>query len=295
MKSTDHIGMKQSLTVLAIDTSTAVIACALTEGDNVLAQIQSLAERNHSVHAVIHLQELMEQSQKNKDQLDVIAVGHGPGSYTGMRIAVTAAKTLAWAWDKPLIGISSLEAVAYGGWQSGLAQAAALDGGPISKLQIRKPQDDEEHWILPVMDARRGQIYGAAFSGHSDGKWNRIKEDGVLLMKDWVDVILSNLKDYKENKAIHIWVVGELSMHMEQAGRLQTEAEGVDISVTVTIMPYVLHGYWVAELARKKLAGGQHYYTGADIHTFTPNYTQLTEAEVKLKEKQAQERSGESC
>ena len=295
MTQIESIRKKLDLTVLAVDTSTAVIACAVTQGDLVLAEIQSMAERNHSVNAIIHLQQLLEQSEKNKDQLDVIAVGHGPGSYTGMRIAVTAAKTLAWVWEKPLIGISSLEAVAYGGWQAGLAQSIQPEAGDSAqRLNIVKPKPNEEHWILPVMDARRGQIYGAAFSGHSDGSWNRMTEDGVLLMKDWVDAMLSRLaEETKNGKAVHIWVVGDLTMHEEQANRLQAEAVSISGREAVTLMPYVLEGRWIAELARKKLAKGQPYSTGAEIHTFTPNYTQLTEAEVKLKEKQAQERSGQ--
>lgn len=294
MTQIDNIGKKHDLTVLAIDTSTAVIACAVTQGNAVLAEIQSLAERNHSVNAIIHLQQLLERSQKNKEQLDVIAVGHGPGSYTGMRIAVTAAKTLAWVWDKPLIGISSLEAVAYGGWQSGLARAIQPDAGESAQtIHIVKPKQNEEHWILPVMDARRGQIYGAAFSGHSDGSWSRMKEDGVLLMLDWVDVMLSRLaEESKRGIAIHIWVVGDLSMHEEQANRLRTEAALISSGTVVTLMPYALEGRWIAELARKQLADGLPYSTGAVIHSFAPNYTQLTEAEVKLKEKHALERSG---
>ena len=72
------------------------------------------AERNHSVHVVPVMEQLLAASNTQPGQLDGIAVGVGPGSYTGIRIAVTAAKTLAWAWDIPVAGVSSLQAIAWG-------------------------------------------------------------------------------------------------------------------------------------------------------------------------------------
>ena len=89
---------------LALDTSTAVMAASVMEGHALLEERNERAERNHSVHVVPVMEQLLEASSTQPGQLDGIAVGIGPGSYTGIRIAVTAAKTLAWRGTSPLSG-----------------------------------------------------------------------------------------------------------------------------------------------------------------------------------------------
>ena len=93
----------QRLNLLGIDTSTAAMTAALLTAEGTLASIRSDAERNHSIKLVPAVDELLNAHGWTEATLDGIAVGIGPGSYTGVRIAVTAAKTMAWAWDKPII------------------------------------------------------------------------------------------------------------------------------------------------------------------------------------------------
>ncbi|MBH5320022.1 tRNA (adenosine(37)-N6)-threonylcarbamoyltransferase complex dimerization subunit type 1 TsaB [Paenibacillus sp. GSMTC-2017] len=257
--------------LIALDTSTAAMAAAILKGEEVVAEIQSLAERNHSVHVISHLKALMLEAGMNQEELGAIVVGNGPGSYTGMRIAVTAAKTLAWVWDKPLVGVSSLEAIAYGAWHNGLGNDSE---------QIVSPT---EHWILPIMDARRGQVYSAGFSTTEGAEWTRWLDDGVRLMHNWVDELIAKLKVEQQGKEIVIWLVGDLSLHQQSAELLKElgQAAGAD----VRLYSYVLEGQYLAKLGKKKLEAGQLEHA----HTYTPNYTQLTEAEVKLKAKQAGE------
>ncbi|MFF2483350.1 tRNA (adenosine(37)-N6)-threonylcarbamoyltransferase complex dimerization subunit type 1 TsaB [Paenibacillus sp. NPDC058071] len=258
--------------ILALDTSTAALAAAITIGENTIAEIQSMAERNHSVHIIVHLKALLEQAGLKGEELGAIAVGRGPGSYTGMRIAVAAAKTLAWAWNKPLIGVSSLEAIAFGAIQH---KHPASAGNADAELE------GGEEWVLPIMDARRGQVYTGGFA-LSAGGWSRFEPDGVRLMRDWVDRIveLSNTAGAVPKR---IWLAGELSLHEEEAARLKQLCESRGIETTP--LPYELEGRWVAQLGRRRMLNGETDET----HTFTPNYTQLTEAEVKLKAKLAGE------
>ncbi len=82
----------QAGAILALDTSTASMAAAIVSGHDVLAEIQTLAERNHSVHVVTHIKEMLLSSGVTAADIDAIAVGNGPGSYTGMRIAVSVAQ-----------------------------------------------------------------------------------------------------------------------------------------------------------------------------------------------------------
>lgn len=261
-------------TIIALDTSTAAIAAAITRGNEVLAEIESLAERNHSVHVMTHVKAILQETGVSKEELDAIVVGSGPGSYTGMRIAVTAAKTLAWAWEKPLVGVSSLEAIAYGALHAGLGLKAEAD---------LRASAAGTHWVLPIMDARRGQVYSACFASDKESAWSRRLPDGVRIMSDWVEDIAKEANAQGHAEPSVIWLTGDLSLHGESARKLQElgRASGADIR----LLPHVLQGRFLASLGSQRLARGQVENT----HTFTPNYTQLTEAEVKLKAKQAGE------
>lgn len=314
--------------VVAMDTSTAAMAAAVLRGRQVLGEMQSVAERNHSVHVITHLQSLLADAEVNPDKLDAIIVGRGPGSYTGMRIAVTAAKTLAWVWDKPLVGVSSLEAVAYGAWHRGMERLAAASrnvgevteastadtepatacpgatGGSVgvsedsegakvgamsaaadTEIAVDSGADGASHWVLPIMDARRGQVYTAGFACQGDVEsWRRWAADGVRLMADWVEQTVERLKEARtRGERVIVWLAGDLSLHAESAERLREL--GAEAGAAVYAMPYVLEGRYAAELGLKSLLAGE----AADVHTFIPNYTQLTEAEVKLKQRQSGE------
>ncbi|MCA0756688.1 tRNA (adenosine(37)-N6)-threonylcarbamoyltransferase complex dimerization subunit type 1 TsaB [Paenibacillus sp. N4] len=260
--------------ILALDTATASMAAAIIDESGVLAEIQSLAERNHSVHVVSHVKEMLASSGIKDSELAAIAVGSGPGSYTGMRIAVAVAKTLAWVWEKPLVGVSSLEAIAYGAWhhvslEEEKTAAEWISGG--------------EHWVIPIMDARRGQVYTSAFSMSDGGEWTRWADDGVRLMNGWVEKLAERLSAGGSSAVRSITIAGDLTLHEAEAQRLKALAEAS--GTTVRLQPFVQEGRWIAELGRKKLEAGQT----ENPHTFIPNYTQLTEAEVIWKAKQAGE------
>ncbi|MFC0331667.1 tRNA (adenosine(37)-N6)-threonylcarbamoyltransferase complex dimerization subunit type 1 TsaB [Paenibacillus sepulcri] len=261
-------GAADKLVVLALDTSTASLAAALTRGGEILASVQSLAERNHSLATVSQLKALLDETGIKADELDGIAIGRGPGSYTGMRIAVSVGKTLAWVWNKPLVGISSLEALAYGAWHTRIAD----DNSP----PLNRPE-----WFIPIMDARRGQVYTSAFEASEGGSWNRQAEDGVRLMEEWVSELDKRLRSLPQEAApVRIWFAGDLTMHEAQCERLRALCCGSGSECEVRLYPFTMEGASVAALGAVRLAAGER----DDVHAFVPNYTQLTEAEVKLKE-----------
>ena len=100
---------------LAIDTSTSAMTVAILENGHLLGEISSHAERNHSLGLLPHIQDLLSRLGMKPRDLGSVAAGQGPGSYTGVRIAVSVAKTFAWSLGLDLIGMSSLEAMAIGG------------------------------------------------------------------------------------------------------------------------------------------------------------------------------------
>jgi tRNA threonylcarbamoyladenosine biosynthesis protein TsaB len=143
--------------VLGIDTSSLVLSLALVEDNKLLGEYTTNLNKNHSIRLMPAISMLLEELDAAPDELEGIAVAHGPGSYTGVRIGVTTAKTLAWSLDVPIIGISSLEAIA--------GNALHYTGA-----------------VCPLFDARRGQVYTALFK-----QGERKKEDGIRLLDEWLD------------------------------------------------------------------------------------------------------------
>lgn len=128
--------------ILALESSAVACSACLTEDEFLVAQSYENSGMTHSVTLLPMAQELLKRVGVELKDVDVIAVAAGPGSFTGLRIGVSAAKGLAWALDKPCAKVSTLEAMAW--------SAVALGGN-----------------LCPVMDARRGQVYNALFT--SDG------------------------------------------------------------------------------------------------------------------------------
>ncbi|QHJ69239.1 tRNA (adenosine(37)-N6)-threonylcarbamoyltransferase complex dimerization subunit type 1 TsaB [Planococcus halotolerans] len=127
---------------LGIDTSNSPLAIALAKDDTILIEETSNLKINHSLTAMPAVEDLMAKAKVNPSELTHIAVAEGPGSYTGVRIGLTIAKTLAWSLKIPLHMVSSLKVLA--------ANGQFFDG-----------------IICPLMDARRGTAFMGAYAGES--------------------------------------------------------------------------------------------------------------------------------
>ncbi|MCM3786655.1 tRNA (adenosine(37)-N6)-threonylcarbamoyltransferase complex dimerization subunit type 1 TsaB [Neobacillus mesonae] len=252
---------------LALDTSTAVLAAALMEDEALVGESNTRAERNHAVHVVNALEDLMKEHHMDREEVAGIAVGIGPGSYTGIRIAVTAAKTLAWAWDVPVASVSSLEALAWGG----LGSFAASKDAALGYSQA----EQDKYWVVPLMDARRGQAYTALFEGTSGKEpLERLDTDGIRLVDRWTEQLSER---YQQIEAAAqpkgIIFIGDVAPHTETIERLRES-----LTCLLGLLPYDMEGSYVGKLGARKLLQGQH----EEVHTLVPNYTQLAEAEAKL-------------
>lgn len=258
---------------LALDTSTASLAVAVMEQDRLLREINASGERNHSVHMHPVIARAVEEAGLGIRDLNGIAVGVGPGSYTGVRMAVTAAKTLSWANQIPVVGVSSLHALAWGGLEDGLRHA---DRTPAQGLEPRPKQDTETHWVIPMLDARRGQVYTALFSrkGTMDEEPGRLATDAIRLMESWVDALAERIHSMEQDeRPSAIWFTGDVTVHAKAAERLAEAYDG-----RLTIRPYELEGRWVGRLGAGRLLRGEC----DEAHALVPNYTQLSEAEANL-------------
>lgn len=156
------------MNILAIDTSNQTLAVAVVKGNEVLYSNAKIVNNSHSVEAMPEIEKAINGSGLTINDIDRIAVAKGPGSYTGLRIGVTLAKTLAWTLRKELVSISSLEALA---------------------LNCK----NHTGLISPIFDGRRGQVYTALFRAEN-GKLTRVLEDQILVNTEWAQV----LSAYKE-------------------------------------------------------------------------------------------------
>ncbi|MDF2669060.1 MAG: tsaB, partial [Paenibacillus sp.] len=118
--------------LLAIDSSTNLLAVALLENGRTIASFSSEAERNHSILLMPAIEQILSENGLAPSDLSGIAIGRGPGSYTGVRIGISVAKTMAWALGIPVISVSGLEAMSLGGWRESRLEVKGSTGEDLS-------------------------------------------------------------------------------------------------------------------------------------------------------------------
>ena len=143
---------------LAFETSAKAASVALTENGKLLAESYQNTGLTHSQTLMVMAEDLLKQCGKTMADVTAVAVAEGPGSFTGVRIGVAAAKGLAWGGQLPCYGVSTLEAMA--------VSLGVYEGT-----------------VCACMDARRSQVYNALFRVEG-GKLTRISEDRAIALAE---------------------------------------------------------------------------------------------------------------
>ncbi len=154
--------------ILAFETSAKAASAALMEGGKLLAESYQNTGLTHSQTLMVMAEDALKQCGKTAADVQAVAVAQGPGSFTGVRIGVAAAKGLAWGKEIPCYGVSTLEAMA-----ESLGAFCGI--------------------VCPVMDARRSQVYNALFRAEN-GVLSRITEDRAIALAE----LAEELKNYEE-------------------------------------------------------------------------------------------------
>jgi tRNA threonylcarbamoyladenosine biosynthesis protein TsaB len=158
--------------ILAVDTSTRIGSAALLRDSEVLAEVSGYEETPYSTRLFRDIEALREKMAFKMDQIDVFAVAAGPGSFTGLRVGLTAAKAWAEVHRKPIAAISVLEAIA--------AEAFSVNVLAASRSPTIAPL-----LIAPFLDARRGQIFAAIYRRSENGQSDlTISTEGSILSPD---------------------------------------------------------------------------------------------------------------
>lgn len=151
--------------ILAFDSSNQPLSVAIIENENLLTEQTINIKRNHSTQLMPAIEEALKQADVTMAKIDRIAVASGPGSYTGLRIAVTIAKSLAWAKDIDLVGISSLKVLAANSYER------------------------DEHQIVPLFDARRENIYTGLYMRNEKGQLVQKAPDTHVSAELWAEYL----------------------------------------------------------------------------------------------------------
>ncbi len=228
---------------LAFETSAKAGSVALLDDTKLLGESYQNTGLTHSQTLLSMAETLIAHCGYTPQDIQAVAVAAGPGSFTGIRIGVAAAKGFAWAKELPCCGVSTLEAMALnlGVWQG---------------------------YVLPVMDARRNQVYNALFHAQN-GVLTRICQDRAISLED----LCSEIKNLQES----VFLVGDGSilcyntlsedvnaLILPSEDRMHQRAKGVGMTA------------WLA------ISRGE----STDAATLTPNYLRLSQAE---REKRARE------
>ncbi|HTC65367.1 MAG TPA: tRNA (adenosine(37)-N6)-threonylcarbamoyltransferase complex dimerization subunit type 1 TsaB [Candidatus Saccharimonadales bacterium] len=158
--------------ILAVDTSTRTGSAAILRDSQILAEVSGYEETLYSNRLFRDIAALQEKANFSMDQVDVFAVSSGPGSFTGLRVGLTAVKAWAEVHGKPIAAISGLEAIAYESLASGVPEAFSAS------------------FIAPFMDARRGQIFGAVYRNARGNELclELVTDESILSLDEFLDM-----------------------------------------------------------------------------------------------------------
>ena len=162
--------------VLAIDTSSNVATVAVMEDELLLGEYILNHKKTHSQKIMTMIEQILSELELTVQDIDIFAAAIGPGSFTGLRIGVATVKALAHATGKPVVSVGTLEALAY--------------NVPYA-----------EHIIVPIMDARRDNVFTASYIW--DEGFKEIGEpEAISIVGDGVKVHREYIKEKLGDKAI---------------------------------------------------------------------------------------------
>ncbi|WP_261134599.1 tRNA (adenosine(37)-N6)-threonylcarbamoyltransferase complex dimerization subunit type 1 TsaB [Bacillus sp. Marseille-Q3570] len=168
---------------LAIDTSNLVMGVSVISDGKIVGEMTTNMKKNHSVRLMPAIDSLLKEVDMTPKELDRIIVAKGPGSFTGVRIGVSVAKTMSWSLGIPVTGVSSLEVLAQNG--------KYFDG-----------------MVCPLFDGRRGQIYTGLY-GISDGRFQLLQEERIVQLTEWLELL-------EEGSEKVLFLGNDLPLHQEK-------------------------------------------------------------------------------
>jgi len=239
------------LPVLGIEAATPVASVGVATENGILAERMVNNKRTHSVNLLPMVRDVLGDAGVEPGNLRGIAISSGPGSFTGLRIGMAVAKTLAQVWDLPVVGISTLETLA-------------------------QPLAGHRNLICPVLNARKNEVYTAVYLTIDEGI-KCLAGPEALGINKLVLLLTRLLERHSENGEGNITFLGDgVPVYKEE---LQSSL-GTRAKFTCSAL-WFPRGAVLAYLGSERIAAGE----GVDPLSLQPEYVRLSEAEVKWQKK----------
>jgi tRNA threonylcarbamoyladenosine biosynthesis protein TsaB len=246
--------MAQNPLILAAETSGRTGSVAIAAGEQLLGETTFSGSMRHSSEIFPAVCALLDNAQRKHKEVEHVYISVGPGSFTGLRIAVTLAKLMHLANGAKIVAVDTLDVIA----------ANAAD--------YAKDEDAGAARIATILDAKRGQFFIAAYrlsSDHSsDTQYEKILPDCLMTSSQFLEKFA--------DKAEPIWLLGEGLLYYKDAFN----------SDSIHFLP---EKYWKPCAAKVHLLGWEKALAGqfADPLTLQPTYIRRPEAEEKWKQRKA--------
>lgn len=252
--------MAESDLILAVETSSRIGSVALASGCELLAETMFSVPLKHSAEIFPAISDLLCRFGRKPDQIDQVHVSSGPGSFTGLRIAATLAKTMYLANGVGIVSVDTLDVVA-----ANVMSLTEADGS-----LDRIPQAVDLESVAIIVDAKRGQFFVAVYERSSPGAdhpagagaWTKVLPDCLMRPGQFIEEFAGRDKD--------IWLLGDGLVHYKD----KFQAEGVR---------FFDEQHWSPRAAKVHLLGWQKAAKGdfADPVTLVPNYLRRPDAKIK--------------
>lgn len=235
--------------ILSIDTATRTQAVALVDHGVLLEHRQRRVRYDHGSSLLDTIHDVLDHQGILVASCDLLVVGLGPGSFTGLRVGMATAKGLARAANIPIIGVSSLEAIAF-------TTTCASPGVPV----------------CAALDAHRGQIYAGIFARALDASWNILESEQAWTPQELVDAVRAQAVLHKNT---HF-----LGQALGRYASLQAfdEDAAVHVAPEWRVQPDALG---LAMRGRERFMLGER----ADLRVLEPNYIRPSDAELSWAKK----------
>ena len=268
--------MTQKPLILAIETSSRIGSVAIALGKKILAETTFSAPIRHSVEIFPVIGDILERFSRKPDKIEQVYISAGPGSFTGLRIAVTLAKTMHLANAAKIIAVDTLDVIATNAYdyiKDKKTTTLHLKTSPqlTEPDKIKdSPKKESPETIAAILDAKRGQFFVAAYQRNpgsnqkteNNGTWKKIFPDSLMTASQFLDQFTRDERP--------IWLLGDgLLYHKDKF-----KADAVR---------FLEEKYWSPRASKVLLLGWKKALTSnfENPLTLTPNY--LIRPDIKIK------------
>ncbi len=251
--------MTEGPLILAVETSSRVGSVAVATAEEMLADTVFSGPLRHSMEIFPAINDLLGRIGRKPDQIRQVYISAGPGSFTGLRIAATLAKSMHLACGAEVVAVNTLDVIA--------ANAVSLVSDGFGTISVPELRGEVRQKVAAILDAKRGQFFIAVYSRQEAVKgeiWTKVVPDALMTASEF----LGRFAGGKEP----VWLLGDGLVYY----RDRFEAEGVR---------FIDEKYWSPRAAKVHLLGWQKAKQGqfADPLTLVPNY--LRKPDVTLKQR----------